>query len=264
MEPLPRANPSTAVGLGLVPKQLSAVTCAPILVYMLGCSKNKLKLRKDLLNCLRTPDTMLNHVITTCNHVLSQSQFKKHKSRIWGSVGSLGLDAPHLKMMPTLRCLVFLCIVTESLQIRNLSALNEKRITRVYSGLFKTEKEIYDLTEKIRKASGVVYHGCCRSVSSVHWYDQLPNVLGQNVTLVSFNTRQQYFLREVCLTSSECSCDCTCTLMTQTFTALVYNPLYPQFSSEPVILDIVLAPSYCRCFNNFPPQVLASSPISSL
>ncbi|XP_059158412.1 uncharacterized protein LOC131942522 [Physella acuta] len=170
--------------------------------------------------------------------------------------------------MHTLWCMVLLCIVTESLQIRNLPALNEKEITRVYSGLFKTTREMFVMkqmetmvsslqvsqavagVQDTQALAGVVYHGCCESVSSMVTYDQLPNALGQNVTLVSFPTRKQYFPRETCLSSANCYCGCSCSLVTQTFTALVYNPLYPQFSSEPVILTFVLAPSFCRCFNN--------------
>ncbi|KAK0058509.1 hypothetical protein Bpfe_012151 [Biomphalaria pfeifferi] len=39
-------------------------------------------------------------------------------------------------------------------------------------------------------------------------------------------------------------------MVSQPFTALIVNPEYPTKSNNPVVLNFVKAPTFCRCFNN--------------
>ncbi|XP_059158400.1 uncharacterized protein LOC131942512 isoform X2 [Physella acuta] len=154
-------------------------------------------------------------------------------------------------------------LLQKSLQ-QNLSALAETDIKKEYWNLFKTPEEIDDgkVKEKLhffrgigssssetKSNSRVSYHGCCESTSNLVTYETLPNMLGQNVTLVSLSNRKQYFTKETCRAAENCFLGCRCVMVDEIFSALVYNPLYPKSSNEKVILTFVHTPSFCRCYN---------------
>uniref|UniRef100_A0A2C9LT09 Spaetzle domain-containing protein n=1 Tax=Biomphalaria glabrata TaxID=6526 RepID=A0A2C9LT09_BIOGL len=129
----------------------------------------------------------------------------------------------------------------------------EAEIIDRYPGLFYTEKQINVVRnyEKRRRNETVDFHGCCNSTSKTVSYKTLPDLSEKNVTLVTFQGRKQYFPSETCRSLPNCNmCPCGCRMVSRPFTALIVNPEYPTKSSNPVVLDFVMAPTFCRCFNN--------------
>ncbi|XP_059158411.1 uncharacterized protein LOC131942521 [Physella acuta] len=156
------------------------------------------------------------------------------------------------------------------LQVKNLSAirntLNEgtldnmdtaypdkpveiykNRIPEIYSRLFRVIKEVS--TAKIEER--LTYHACCQSALGFVTYDQLVDINGKLVTLVTYGNRKQYFYSETCVNSDKkCTCNCFCMLVNQVITVLVYNPLYQPLQPDKLILTLAEVPTFCRCFNN--------------